>query len=200
MSVDRWRWAQRAHRLHFEQLDVARRQAESWRTGLAGLTALLGTVLVVKGRDNVSGLASPYRWAVVLLLGLAFAVLVGATMTALRAAYGVPSDRRLLTGEDLQEWTRQEVARVQAALTRAGRLTVAGVSLVALAVGLSWLSPSASPNPLISVEAGSTRLCGTLVGTDGGKLVLAIGGSGARQELIPLKTVTRIKPAKSCTP
>lgn len=199
MSTDRWRWAQRADKLRFEQLDVARRQAESWRTGLAGLTTLLGTVLVIKGRDNVSALALPYRWVVVALLGAALAGLVGATLVALRAAYGVPSERCLLTGEDLREWTRQEVARIQAALTRAGRLTLAGVGLVAIAVGFSWLSPvAASDSPLVVVESGSGRFCGTLVDTDQGKLIMAIGEPDSRHQLIPLAAITRIKPVGSC--
>jgi hypothetical protein len=201
VSADRWRWAQRADKLRFEQLEVARRQAESWRTGLAGLTALLGTVLVIKGRDNVSDLALPYRWAVVALLGAALAGLVGATLLALRAAYGSPSEKVLLTGEDLQEWTRQEVARVQVAVRRAGRLTLAGVSMVAVALGLSWLSPvAASDDPLVVIESSSGRFCGTLVDTDQGKLIIAIGDPGAHHQLIPLTTVTRLKPANSCKP
>ncbi|WP_424530874.1 hypothetical protein ACOZ38_13730 [Sphaerisporangium viridialbum] len=201
MSTDRWRWAQRADRLRFEQLEVARRQAESWRTGLAGLTTLLGAVLIVKGRDNVSDLATPYRWVVVVLLGAALAGLVSATLTALRAASGAPSEDRLLTGEDLQQWTREEVSRVQAAIGRARAFTLAGVTLVAVAVGFSWLSPvAASDDLLVVVESGSGRFCGALVDTDQGRLIIKTADPGARHQLIPLTTIKRIKPAKSCKP
>jgi uncharacterized membrane protein AbrB (regulator of aidB expression) len=58
---------------------VARHQAESWRTGLAGLTGLLAAVLIVKGRDNVSELPRAWQWIVVSLFGCAIAALVGAT-------------------------------------------------------------------------------------------------------------------------
>ena len=47
MSVERLRWAEKAQELRFTQLDMVRRQAESWRTGLTGITALLGAVLIV---------------------------------------------------------------------------------------------------------------------------------------------------------
>ena len=37
-----------AQELRFHQLEAVRKQAETWRTGLTGLTALFGAVFVLK--------------------------------------------------------------------------------------------------------------------------------------------------------
>ena len=104
MSSDSWLWAQKAQDLRFHQFESARKQAESWRTGLAGLTALFGTVLAIKGSGDVTSLRTPYPQIVVILLGVAFTVLIIAVLLALQATSGAPGDEILLTGEDLQEW------------------------------------------------------------------------------------------------
>ncbi|GAB3154259.1 hypothetical protein GCM10027290_48430 [Micromonospora sonneratiae] len=201
MSTDRWRWAQKAHQLRFHQLDTARRQAESWRTGLAGLTTLLGAVLIVKGRDNFSTLAVPYRWLVVGALGVALGCLVWASLLAIRAASGTPSDECLLTGEDLQEWTRLEVAGIQRAITRAGQLTLVAVCVIALAVGFTWLGPTTGPTgSLVVVEFEGTRLCGALVGTDRGNLIVATGEARSEHRIVPLVAISRLAPADNCQP
>ncbi|MDW5322524.1 hypothetical protein [Plantactinospora sp. KLBMP9567] len=202
MSIERWRWAQRADQLRFHQLDAARKQAESWRTGLAGLTTLLGAVLIIKGRDTVATLAAPYRWLVVLLLGLALAGLVWATLTAIRAAAGTPSDECLLTGEDLAEWTRAEVVGVQRAIVRARRLTLAGIGLVAVAVGFTWLGPGATPaaGALVTVTTEGGTLCGALIGTDRGSLIIQVGQGDPVHRIVPLSTVTGLQPARNCPP
>lgn len=198
MSTDDWRWEQKAQRLRFEQLDVARKQAESWRTGLAGVTTLLGAVLIVKGRDSVSELDTPYRWTVTLLFGAALACLAAATVLALRAASGTPSGRTLLSGRDLSAWTAHEVRRIRGALTGAAALTLGGLTLAAVATGTAWLSPTAaaSPKGLVTVQAGAIRLCGGLVGIADGKLVLT---TPAKTPLaVPLAAVTRVRPSTHC--
>ncbi|TDD50021.1 hypothetical protein E1286_12860 [Nonomuraea terrae] len=196
MSVDSWRWLQKAQQLRFEQLEIARKQAESWRTGLTGITALLAAVLVVKGRDSVSDLAQPYKWVVPLLLALALATLVWATLTAVSAASGSPSRKTLLTGEDLRDWTVGEVRRIEKAVVRARVLTVAGVTAVAAAVGVSWLAPVATPPAaLVVVESASGRICGTLVDTSGGNLLVKVRED---QQVVPLAGVARIRGVTAC--
>ncbi|GGT38415.1 hypothetical protein ACFFV7_32355 [Nonomuraea spiralis] len=196
MSVDLWRWAQRAQQLRFQQLEIARKQAESWRTGLASITTLLAAVLVVKGRDTVDALAQPFVWLISLLLAIALGLLAWATLTAVGAASGSPSDQTLLTGEDLRDWTRGEVERVQEAIARARLLTVSGVAVVAFALGLSWLGPKAAPDAqLVVVESDGGRLCGSLVDTAGGGLIIK---ANADVQIVPLKAVTRIRPVPAC--
>lgn len=196
MSVDRWRWAQKASQLRFQQVEVVRRQAETWRTGLAGATGLLAAVLVVKGRDNLTGLSPGYRWAVALLFGAALAALVAATLCAIRAASGTPGDECLLTGQELERWSRQETRAAQRAIRTARLLTLAGIAAIATAVGVAWLAPAAEKQGAMVVETQSGRDCGTFGGAIGGKLLLRT--SGQEPKVIPLAEVVRLESVAKC--
>ena len=68
MSLDRKRWLLLAQELKFSQLDLVRKQADSWRAGLATLTTLLAGVLIVKGKSDASTLPVPYQILVASLL------------------------------------------------------------------------------------------------------------------------------------
>ncbi|ROO88544.1 hypothetical protein EDD29_6215 [Actinocorallia herbida] len=196
MSLDRYRWDQKAQQLRFQQLEVVRRQAESWRTGLAGVTALLGAVLVVKGREGFADLADPFRWIVAALLAAGLALLVAATLRALSAASGSPSGEILLTGEDLESWTGREVMRVRRGLRFALGATVAGIILVAGAVGVTWFAPSAKPaGTLLEVRAGSALHCGRLVRAGDGVIVVEIGRT---LRVLPLDAVTAMETVEKC--
>lgn len=196
MSLDDKRWAQKAQELKFTQLDSARKQAEGWRTGLGGLTALLSAVLVLKGRDNITTLAAEARWAVVVLLGVALAMLVTATLLAVRAASGRPGQEHLRTGERLQRWTRQEVRRIAQAIRRAAWLATLAITCVAAAVGTTWLAPTAKPDPtLVEVRHQAGRVCGELTGADSRSLTLKTTG---RTDAIVLATVVSVRPVDKC--
>jgi hypothetical protein len=198
MSGDRWRWAQKAQEMRFHQLEAARKQAESWRTGLSGLTGLFGAVLIFKGRDNIAGLSTPYKLVAVLLLGTALAALVVATLSALRAASGTPGDQCLLTGEDLHAWTRGEVAAIYQALTRARHLMIGGACAMAAAIGLTWLAPTPpGPNPVVIVDSPGGRLCGDLSHVGDGTVVIR---QGSQHRTVPLTPTTRIEPTPRCPP
>lgn len=205
MSIVEKRWAQLAQETQFHQLDSLRRQAEGWRTGLAGLTALLGAVLIVKGRSDISNLAPGVRYLVVVLLAVAFILLVAASLLALRAASGWPDDKIYLTGESLRAWHAEESSRIRAGIRTAARLMVAGLVVLAGAVGLTWLGPAEATNPLVSVETATGPACGELLGARDGHLILtpakeATGGAAGRAvpRLIPLPQVTRLIVVKSC--
>lgn len=198
MSVDRKRWAQRAQELRFTQLETARRQAEGWRTGLAGMTALFGAVLVVKGRDNVAGLTPAFRWLVVLTLGAALGLLVRATLLAVRACWGEPGEECLLSGEDLRAWTAREVIEITHAIRRAARLAVASVVALAFAVACTWLGPSGqSDRPLFLVEHDAVQTCGALISSDHGRLRLATDGPQG-DVVIPLAAVVSMELVQTC--
>jgi hypothetical protein len=196
MSLDRKRWALMAYELRFGQLEAARKQAEAWRTGLASLTALLAAVLVIKGRDNVSALAEPYRWLAVALLGAALGLLLFATMLVARAIAGPPGDEILLSGEGLRAWTAREVDTISRAVRWAPRLAVAGVVSVALAVGVTWLAPAAgSAGPLIRVNDGNGQVCGQMIGVSQHELIVRTSGKTA---LLPLSAIADIEPVAAC--
>lgn len=197
MSLDDKRWAQKAQELKFTQLDSARKQAEGWRTGLSGLTALLSAALVLKGRDNITTLATEARWTVVVLLGMALAMLVTATLLAVRAASGRPGQEHLRTGERLQRWTRQEIRRIAQAIRRAAWLATLAIACVAAAIGTTWLAPAAKPAPaLVEVRYQTGRECGKLTGADSRSLTLKTTG---RTDSIALDTMVSVRPVRRCS-
>lgn len=196
MSSDRWWWAQKAQRLRFEQLDVARRHAESWRTGLAGISALLGAAFVVKGRDTVAQLPMAYRVSVLVAFGAALALLVTATLVVIRAASGAPGEEILLNGEQVERWTRWEAGRVWRAVAWARTLTVAGIVAAAAGVCLSSLAPAElADSPLVTVDTPAGRFCGRVLPSS--DQVLRIG-TADDYRLIPLTAVIHVTAATSC--
>ncbi|GAA2611660.1 hypothetical protein SMC26_10610 [Actinomadura fulvescens] len=195
MSIDRKRWAQRAQELKFTQLDAARKQADGWRTGLGGLTALLSVVLIVKGRDTISSLTPGFRWGVVLLLAAGLGMLVAATLLTVRAAAGRPGQDILLSGETLRSWTLDEVRRVAGAIRLAAWLATTAIACLALAIGLTWLGPEARPaGTLMDVRHDAGHVCGEITGADGRQLIIKT----ATPTVVPLSAVISMKPVRSC--
>lgn len=142
-------WAERARELEFTRLPELRRQAEGWRAGLTGLTALLAVLFVLKGRDDLDRLPGWARGTATGLLLASFVLLAAGSLLAVRAAHGVPGERILLGGQALRRWTEREVARVTRALDGAAVCCVLGVLLVVAAVVLTWLAadPAATAAP-----------------------------------------------------
>jgi hypothetical protein len=199
VSLDRKRWAILAQDLKFNQLDIARRQAEAWRAGLATLTTLLAGVLIVKGKSDASTLPSTDQVLVAVLLALSLALLLTATMWLSRALVGPSGARILLTGEGLEEWTKGEVRKVGTALTWAPGMAAASVILVAAAVGVTWFVPAAQQpgGPLVRVTAANGQSCGVLVGETRLEVILAVAPGGA-PIVIPLPSVLAITPVATC--
>jgi hypothetical protein len=198
MSLDRKRWALLAHELKFSQLDIARKQADTWRTGLATLTTLLTGVLIVKGRDDASALTLPFQVAVAVLLGLALVMLLCATIWISRALAGPPGDEILLTGEGLEHWTQIEVRKISKALYWVPQLAVASVLMVAAAVAFTWFAPAhdASSRPLVQVTGRSVQSCGELVGASNRQLIIQ---TASATTLIPLSAIDTITQVTVCS-
>jgi hypothetical protein len=197
MTLDDKRWAQLASDLKFSQLDTARKQAEVWRAGLAALTALLTAIFVVKGRDNVSDLTEPYQAIVVGLLSLALLLLLLATMWVSRALAGPPGEEILLTGGEVQRWTKREVRKISIALRWAPLVAVVGVVAVAAAIAVTWLAPAqGAADPLVRVtDSSGHQSCGRLVGITDHQLIVD-PATGA--VLLPLSGVTALTPVTAC--
>lgn len=196
MSAERLLWARRAQEVRFHQLEAVRKQAESWRTGLAGLTGLFGAVLVIKGRDNLTSLSAPFVQLVAVLFALALLMFVVATLSAVRAASGVPGDTCLLAGEDLEAWTRKETTEVGRKIIIARRTSLFGLFLAAAAIGLAWFAPVRNlTEPVVTVESTNARYCGGLAGVSGGSVVIHLRES---YQVVPLDDVVNIRPGKSC--
>jgi hypothetical protein len=220
VSLDRKRWALLAADLKFSQLDIARKQADTWRTGLATLTTLLTGILVVRGRDDVSTLTRPFQIVVAALLGLALILLLWATMWVSRALAGPPGEEILLTGEGLEQWTSGEVRKISTALRWVPVMAAASVIVLAAAVALTWFAPAAqgASTPLVQVsETGGQISCGTFIGETQHQVVLAapaatVATPGAlassadgrdtaasgRTAYLPLASVLAIIPVTTC--
>ena len=198
MSGDRWWWAQKAQQLRFSQLDTARRQAEAWRTGLAGITALFGAVLVLKGRSDVDGLASPYPMILVAFYALTLIILMAATLIAIRAASGVPGDECLLNGEDLEIWTVNEVSHVKRAIRTATVLTVIAVCVLVVGAATALLAPVKTSSQLsVMIDSPQGKICGQLFQLGNG--VISIKNS-LGISVVPLNSVEYSAAVPSCQP
>ncbi|MFJ7218875.1 hypothetical protein [Amycolatopsis sp. NPDC098790] len=196
MSTERLLWARRAQELRFHQLEAVRKQAESWRAGLTGLTGLFSAVLVIKGRDNLNSLSSPFAQLVAALFALALLMFVVATLSAVRAASGAPGDTCLLAGEDLETWTRKEATKAGRKIVVARRTSLFGVFLVAAATGLAWFAPAQSgTEPAVTVESTNAQYCGGLTGVSGGSVIIH---SRETYQVIPSESIIKIRPSKSC--
>jgi hypothetical protein len=208
VSLDRKRWAVLAQQLKFGQLDIARKQAEVWRNGLASLTALLTAVLVLKGRDNVSALTEPAQAIVIAMLGVSLLLLIIATVWVSRALAGPPGQEILLSGESLRNWTEGEVKKISRAVETVPWLAAAGVILVAVAVSITWIAPTqdTGTSPLVTVsDRTGGQLCGQLVGIARNQVILGnavitvpSAAPSPGPTVLPLTEVTAITPVASC--
>jgi hypothetical protein len=209
VSLARKRWAQLAQELQFSQLDIARKQADTWRTGLATLTTLLTAILVIKGRDDLSTLTTSAEIVAAALLGLALLLLLTATIWVSRALAGPPGEEILLTGEGLQEWTSGEVRKISTALRWAPALAAASIVVVAAAIGVTWFAPAARVHsaPLVQVtETNGQSACGTFISETRHRVILAVantvgvanGSTTSTNTTIPLASVLAITPVTSC--
>jgi hypothetical protein len=206
VSVAPKRWAQLAQELQFSQLDIARKQADTWRTGLATLTTLLTAILVVKGRDDASALTTPFQILVAVLLALALLLLLTATMWVTRALAGRAGDEILLTGETLQRWTAGEVRKISTALHWVPWMAAASVIAVAAAVGVTWFAPAAQGISASLVQVSETdgqTICGTFIGETQHQIILTApaapaSGHSALTAYLSVTSVLAITPVTSC--
>ncbi|MFF3331973.1 hypothetical protein ACFYWX_20820 [Streptomyces sp. NPDC002888] len=191
------RWAQLARELEFTQLPELRRQAEGWRTGLTGLTALLTVLVTLKGRDDLARIPPAARHTAGVLVGLAFVLLLLGSVLAVRAAHGSPGERVLLAGQALRDWTRQEIARVTRSLRHAAVCCVTGVVLIAAAVTVVWTTTGSSPDHLVRVVTTRGERCGELLGSGPDGVTLRTEAEG--RALVPQRTVQSMVPVATCT-
>lgn len=198
MNLDRKRWLQLAQELKFSQLDIARKRAETWRNGLATMTTLLTGVLVIKGRSDFTALTMPFQIVVALLLSLALLTLLTATMWVIRALAGPTGKEFWPTGEDLEEWTRHEVGKIELALAWAPKLAAASVLVIGVAVAVTWFAPTrpSSLPPFVRVITSTgQQVCGAFVGASDHQLIV-VPSSGSL--LIPLSMVATLTPVTAC--
>ncbi|MFJ9707540.1 hypothetical protein [Streptomyces sp. NPDC101234] len=190
------RWAQLAREMEFSELGELRKQAEGWRNGLTGLTALLAVLVTLKGRDDLSQLPSAARHTATALLGAAFLSLAVGSVLAVRAAYGRPGSRVLLTGQMLRRWTEQETIRVTGALRQASVCCAAGIVLVCGAIVVAWTTTESPSDPLVRVVTTSGERCGGFLGSGPGGVVLKTGSE--KRVVLAAASVLSVTPVGEC--
>lgn len=197
-GVDR-RWAELARELEFTQLDQLRKQAEGWRNGLVGLTALVTVLAVLKGRDDLTKLPSPWQTVATVLLGAAYLFLVAGSLVAVRASFGKPGDMLHLGGQSLRKWTLTEIRRVRLALYLSMTAFALGMTLVAAALGVSWTHTEDPAADLVKVATTAGDFCGQLVSsTPTNVTLLPITGNTTKPLALRTPDVRKITPATAC--
>jgi hypothetical protein len=197
------RWAERADELEFETLTRVRAASEKWAASLAAILGLTGAVFVVKGRDDVSKLDTPYQVAVGILLLVALIVAAIATYLAARAAQGTPTDVKWPNGGKLRRWEHEEALAARKHLRASRVLALVTVSIVVLAIGLTWFGEakpaSADSSAVVILRATGAPLCGTLISARGpGEVALDAGD--APPVALPAATLRAIVPVAGCPP
>jgi hypothetical protein len=170
---DDLRWARLARELPFEELDAARRQAEQWRNAIGGLTALLGVVLLVRGRNDLTTMSMGWRVTVGLTLSAAFLSLFAGLALSALASFGRPGVRVRLNGTALRRWSAARTRTIGRHVPIAAAAAGLGIVLTGVTAFLTWIAPSgAAPAQSYMVRTATGQACGDLIGAASGIVVL----------------------------
>ncbi len=104
-------WANRAADLRLTELTRVQSTAKAWRTGLAGLTALLTAVTIIDGPERITDLTPTGRVAVTALVTVALLALLIGSGAAMRASFGMPPSEQLTSSGTLKQWSAAEATR-----------------------------------------------------------------------------------------
>jgi multisubunit Na+/H+ antiporter MnhG subunit len=179
----------RRKKVRREELALTRARATSWAKGIGALLVVGLAFGLVRGRSDISTLAT--GWAIAVGVALVVAVLLAAVAAyyVFRAAYGrltaVPPERSehalaMETMDSLRTGLRVACAAVLALLT---------------GVAFTWYGPAADGAALHVFDRAGGEWCGSVVRTDHGVLTLELGG----HELdIQLADVKQLRPVKEC--
>ncbi|MEU0528987.1 hypothetical protein [Amycolatopsis tolypomycina] len=189
-DIDDKRWAQRADALQYQELEIIRTTAQSWRTGLAGITSLLSVTSIVVAPSLADRLAGPFRYVAGSLALAALLALLYGTWQAMAAAFGVPGAAVRLTGESLRAWESEQAAAGAGALRRARRATLTGMVAVIATVGVVFFAVRVPAGPFARVETATAVYCGHLSGAKaGGVEVIAVDGTVHGVALADLRSI-----------
>lgn len=172
VGPDTLRWEKKAADLEFNALSSVRGTAEKWAATLATLLSLVGTVLIVRGAEEIDKLPDGTKVRIGALLAIAVVAAALATFRAARAAQGTPKDLKWPNGFKLRKWELDWAQEAKDDLHRSRQFTFAAVAAMVLAVGLSWFgseaSSSSSGSKVLLTPATGQPLCGALVNSANG--------------------------------
>lgn len=140
----------------------------------------------------------PWETLAILLLGLAVAYGVVATLRGARAAYGMPSRHSRPTGRVLRERRRSEYEQTRTALRDSIRAAVIAVGSLSAAIAVVWFStPTKPPAGDLLVITNGKALCGALTGQDGSEIQVQKQGE-TKSTTIALADLTSAAAVPSC--
>jgi hypothetical protein len=171
--IVRWRrgalsdlkWEERSEQLEFEALTRVRAAAEKWAASLTAILGLFGTVLLVKGRDDISKLTVTFQVLVGLVLLAALVTAAVAAYLAALAAQGTPEEVRWPSGPALRQWEREQALLAKGRMKTSRRVTGITLALLVAAVALTWYGPpddEESGQNVLVVPAAGAPVCGKL--------------------------------------
>ncbi|MDW4907087.1 hypothetical protein RB628_17460 [Streptomyces sp. ADMS] len=187
--------SQERDRLFREQLPRVRTVATVWRTALGALLAGLVGFSLVKGRSDVSQLATGWSAAAGILLLAALACGAAGAVSLLRASNGQLTHTPVSDVTTRSAADHRETKTALAALRRGITLTLLCTLLLVGAVGATWYGPAAKPPMVQITAAGLGSLCGAVQRIGNGTLLLK---SGQTQIAVPLKDLTALSPVADC--
>jgi hypothetical protein len=197
LAVDDKRWAQRANALQYQELDLVRRTAEQWRTGLAALTTLLSVTSIIAAPGLADRVTGGWRITVGILALAGLLALLAGTWQAMRAAFGYPDTATTMTGERLRAWESQQAQTAAAALRRARAAALTGMMLLIATAGATFLAAPGTSGPTARVDTGSGAYCGKL-GKGDSPATIAVTGRDGTIHTIALGSVRSLDPAATC--
>ncbi|MGW0826154.1 hypothetical protein [Streptomyces sp. NPDC002845] len=202
-SAAELRRAKSVQRALAQELGRVREVAVAWRNGLGAILAGLVGFGLLKGRSDVGQAAPP--WAITAGLVLLAALVAGGigALSLLRAAHGRPYASHVAdagTGGRPFAVEDHDEALASARHLRNGIvLTCLCTSLLVAAVGVTWYSPPKDP-PGLLIRQGGTTLCGEVVSTRRGTVVLKVDGVETTVDLTHADSVTPVTTCPGTTP
>lgn len=151
------------------ELARVKTRAEKWLPGLAAITGVLTTAVVVKGAETFTGLNSTIQGCIIgsMILG---AVFVGAGIFfAYAAAHGNPfQDDELATRANSQQvegaynaWNtavKNQIEKARHNLSIALVVTLLGTACLGMAVVITWFAPSTTTITTTCLETGDGQV------------------------------------------
>jgi hypothetical protein len=114
----------------------------------------------------------------------------------MNAAFGVPGEEILMTGEELRKWEHGQATAALTALTTARRAFLAGILFTIAAAAVAFVVVPASNGIVVQVDSRSGVFCGELEVSEAG--TMSITASDGTLHTIPMAEIRSIVPRTNC--
>jgi hypothetical protein len=181
-----------------EDLKSVKASADGWQKGLAGMLALLTSVLFLKGKESIDGLTQRWQYVAAGLLVAAAWLAVASAYMALTAANGSPAEKDLedarRNGLFWMQFQRAQAAAVN--LDRAKKALILALAFIASTVLITWFAPGPGTNPAYWIQHTNGN-CGQLEAADNGQLKL-VSDANVNPSVVPLSELNKLTIVAKC--